>query len=274
MAELEDLGTPPVFAQIVRVGYAVARLQLPTDPSVPRDVAAAASRVDAAVIALQNAVDLAVELCDEGVRRPVSLVPPPQARLDEERALVWAQHSALHANLVEFVGTSVGVPPPQGRATAYEAVTMQAAQALGAIEEQRLLAQGSHGPRRPEPPDPPPAPIGVLRTAAAVTEPSQGPPEVGRPGDGDRPPAATAIPESAARPSARQDPGATPAPTLVDLERRISAISLGSVKTDQQLRLGGAVIRTGARQAEDNSDQRMPRPAATSATAGPDPRQP
>ena len=226
MADLEDLGTPPVFAEIVRAGYAVSRLQLPTDPSVPREVAAAASRVDDAVIALQNAVDLAVELQDEGVRQPVSLVPPRQARLDEEHTLVWARHSGLHANLVEFVGMSVGVPPPQGRATVYEAVTMQAAHALGAIAEQRLLAQGSHGPSCPEPPDPTPSTNGVPRTTATVTELPEGPTEVGRQGDGDRPPAASA---AEARSSARRDPGAVPAPTLLDLERRISALNLGSV---------------------------------------------
>jgi hypothetical protein len=240
VADIEDLGTPPVFAEIVRVGYAVARLQLPTDPSVPRDVAAAATRVDDAVMGLQSAVDLAVELRDEGVRQPVSLVPQPQAKLDEERALVWSRHAALHANLVEFVDTSASLPPPQGRPAPYEAVMMQAVRALGAINEQRVLAQGSPGPRLPEPSDPAPSPTDVLRTATTEAEPSQDPQEVGRPGDGDRPPAATAALAWAPRPSAGQSPGsAAPAPTLVELERRISAISLDTVKTDQQLPLGG-----------------------------------
>ena len=131
MADLEDLGTPPVFAEIVRVGYAVARLRLPTDNTVPREVAATAAKVDQATMALQGAVDLAAELQDEGVRQPVSLIPPPGAELDQERAHVWARHAELQATVEEFVGTSVGFPPPMGRATEYEAVMTQAVQALG-----------------------------------------------------------------------------------------------------------------------------------------------
>ena len=115
MADLEDLGTPPVFAEIVRVGYAVARLRLPTDNTVPREVAATAEKVDRATMALQGAVDLAAELQDEGVRQPVSLIPPPSTEFDQERAHVWARHAELQATVEEFVGTSVGFPPPMGR---------------------------------------------------------------------------------------------------------------------------------------------------------------
>lgn len=232
MAELEDLGTPPVFAEIVRVGYAVARLRLPTDTTVPREVAAAASRVDDAVIALQNAVDLAVELQAEGARQPVSLVSTSQARPDEDRGLVWFQHAALQANLLEFVGTSVGFPPPQGRATAYDAVMMQAAQALHAIEEQRLLAQGSRWPRRPEPPD-------------LTPSPSSGRPSVDRdaddhprsdtpvpPVDRDRPPAAVVSSASGRPEGTRRDPGTRQAPTLGELERRISTVSRNESEPD------------------------------------------
>ena len=152
MADLEDLGTPPVFAEIVRVGYAVARLRLPTDNTVPREVAATAAKVDRATMALQGAVDLAAELQDEGVRQPVSLIPPPSTEFDQERAHVWARHAELQATVEEFVGTSVGFPPPVGRSTEYEVVMTQADQALRAMEEQRQLALGSRGPRLPEPP--------------------------------------------------------------------------------------------------------------------------
>ncbi|MGO8687042.1 MAG: hypothetical protein ACLQT7_07645 [Candidatus Dormibacteria bacterium] len=237
MAELEDLGTPPVFAEIVRVGYAVARLRLPTDNTVPREVAATAAKVDQATMALQGAVDLAAELQDEGVRQPVSLIPPPSTEFGQERAHVWARHAELQATVEEFVGTSLNFPPPMGRAIDYEAVMTQAVRALGAMEEQRRLALGSGGPRRPDPPDPQP----LHSSRAPITEPGveerprahdRAAPRL----DGDRPPAAVR-PASARPEGTHRDPGARQAPTFEELHHRISTVTVDRMESERGLGL-------------------------------------
>lgn len=237
MAELEDLGTPPVFAEIVRVGYAVARLRLPTDATVPREVAATAAKVDQATMALQGAVDLAAELQDEGVRQPVCLIPPPGAELDQERAHVWARHAELQASVEEFVGTCVGFPPPMGRPTEYQVVMTQAVQALGALEEQRRLALGSRGPRPPEPAGPAPSPgPEVPRPDRAMHEPPKSH-ETLPGGDGDRPPAAARSVATRGPSEACLGSGATDAPNVGELERRVSGLARKSIRSGWPLGL-------------------------------------
>jgi hypothetical protein len=235
VAELEDLGTPPVFAEIVRVGYAVARLRLPTDATVPREVAATAAKVDQATMALQGAVDLAAELQDEGVRQPVSLIRPPGGEPDQERALIWARHAELQATVEELVGTSVGFPPPIGRVTEYEMVMTQAVQALGAMEEQRRLALGSCGPRLPEPTDPAPSPSPRAPTPRRGTDPRPHTHEAPSRNDGDRSPAAAigAVGAGkAGRVGTRWERDASDAPTFDELERRIRTVRLDPIKLE------------------------------------------
>ena len=236
MAELEDLGTPPVFAEIVRVGYAVARLRLPTDNTVPREVAATAEKVDRATMALQGAVDLAVELQDEGVRQPVSLIPPPSTEFDQERAHVWARHAELQASVEEFVGTSVGFPPPMGRATEYRLVMTQAVQALGAMEEQRRLALGGRGPRLPEPPEPTRSP---RPREPDLHRDAEGSPRDREPiADDDGPPAASARPVTERTQGLPPRPDTKLAPTMDDLELRLSDVTRNSRDSERQLALG------------------------------------
>lgn len=240
MGELEDLGTPPVFAEIVRVGYAVARLRLPTDATVPREVAATAAKVDQATMALQGAIDLAAELQDEGVRQPVSLIRPPGGDPDQERALIWARHAELQVTVEEFVGTSVGFPPPKGRATEYELVMAQAAQALVAIEEQRRVALASHGPTLPEPPNPAPSPGPRARTPRGDTDARPHTHEPPSRDDGDRPPAAAIGAVGAGKAGqvgTRWERDASDAPTFDELERRIRTVRLDPIEPERQMRL-------------------------------------
>jgi len=227
VAELEDLGTPPVFAEIVRVGYAVARMRLSTDITVPREVAAMAEKVDRATMALQDAVDLAAELQCEGARQPVSVIPPPGAALDQERALIWFRHAELQATVEEFVGTGVGLPPPIGRATEYEAVRAQATRALTGLEAQRRAALQAAGPQPPHPPKAGPAPLGLAGRTAPETELVRSPDTGASPGDGDSPPAASASATTSRGGKvtrASTTASLASSPTLDALERRLESL--------------------------------------------------
>ena len=237
MANLEDLGTPPVFAEMVRVGYAVARLRLSTDITVPREVAATAEKVDRATMALQGAVDLAAELQDEGVRQPVSLIPPPSTEFDQERAHVWARHAELQATVEEFVGTSVGFPPPMGRATEYEVVMTQAVRALGAMEEQRRMALASHGPTLPEPRDPAPSRDPHTATPDRDTDSPPIAHEASFRGHDERPPAAAtgAVGPVSKRHGTRGDRRTAKAPTLDKLERRVTDVRPHPKRPEQEI---------------------------------------
>jgi hypothetical protein len=251
VADLEDLGTPQVFAEIVRVGYAVARLRLPTDDTVPREVAAMAEKVDRATMALQGAVDLAAELQDEGVRQPVSLIPP-STEFDHERAHVWARHAELQATVEEFVGTSVGFPPPMGQASEYEAVMTQAVQALVAIEEQRRLALAGQGPTLPEPPDPAPSSGPRAPTPRGSTDARPHTHQASSRDDGDRPPAAAIGAVGAGRAGqagTRWERDASDAPTFDELERRIRTVRLDPIEPERPV--GIASLAPDRVQAED-----------------------
>jgi len=236
VGDLEDLGTPPVFADILRVGYAVARLQLPTDPTVSREMAAAAAKVDEAVLAMQSAVDLAIELRDEGARQPVSLIPLPEAGLDTDRELVWYRHAGLQAAVTEFVGTSVGFPPPSTRAVEFGRVMTEAAQVLHALEEQRALAASMRRPTLPEPPDPAPSAAPPLRESGHEDSGHRPVHVIGPRDDGDGPPAAVRTASLAAeRFTSRSELTRARAPSTAELEIRVKLLRPTPPGSDPQL---------------------------------------
>jgi hypothetical protein len=227
LADLEDLGTPPLFAEVLRVGYGVVRLGLASDIDVHPAVALAAARVEDSVVALQEAIDLAAELRQEGARQPLSVVPPPEVERDGENALlIWSRHAELHSGIEALVEASAAHQLPGGASEDYQEVLTRASRALVAIEEQRRLAASGQGPLGPEPPDP-----SVLRRPrharldAGIGEPPRRG-LAGEQGDGDGPPAAL---RAAGLGRAATDAGAEqePTPSLGELEQRVAALRHG-----------------------------------------------
>jgi hypothetical protein len=143
MAEVGVLGGPDHVGEVYGAAVAMRELRLSSDPAAPPELRQAAAVLEAAVLDLRDAVDLALELEEAGVRQPLAAVPEVGSAKDRELAQtprpVWAAYRDLEASLGDVLATVNALSPMSEESPAYHAVERIGA-ALAAARSQHIAA--------------------------------------------------------------------------------------------------------------------------------------
>jgi hypothetical protein len=132
------------LVEVFAAAAAIRELRLSQDPSVPPELREAASMADAAVVDLRDAVALALEAEQEGIRQPVDVVPDPGSpddqALNEPPRPLWVAYRELEAALGDFLATVNALPVMAEESPAYHAAVERAGAALAAARWQPIAA--------------------------------------------------------------------------------------------------------------------------------------
>lgn len=144
MAEVGVLGGPDHVGEVYGAAVAMRELRLSSDPAAPPELRQAAAVLEAAVLDLRDAVDLALELEEAGVRQPLAAVPEVGSAKDRELAQtprpVWAAYRDLEASLGDVLATVNALSPMSEESPAYHAAVERIGAALAAARSQHIAA--------------------------------------------------------------------------------------------------------------------------------------
>jgi hypothetical protein len=144
MADVGVLGGPDHVGEVYAAAVAMRELRLSSHPAAPVELRQAAAVLEAAVLDLRDAVDLAVELEEAGVRRPVAAVPETGSaedrELDQTPRLVWAAYRDLEASLGDLLATVNALAPMSEESPAYHAAVERIGVALADARWQHIAA--------------------------------------------------------------------------------------------------------------------------------------
>jgi hypothetical protein len=144
MADVDVLGGPDHVGAVYAAAVAMRELRLSSDPTAPVQIRQAAGALDTAVLDLRDAVDLAVELEEAGVRQRAVAVPEAGSaedrELDKAPRPVWAAYRDLEASLGDLLATINALPPMSEESSAYRAAVERIGSALAAARWQHVAA--------------------------------------------------------------------------------------------------------------------------------------